>query len=62
MQHLIQIDLKGWGAGYLPAFQQHCLLQMLNSVAGKCLRASFPLVSLGPCGKVISWAILYHPS
>ncbi|KAF3487990.1 hypothetical protein F2Q69_00057031 [Brassica cretica] len=34
VQHLIQIDLKGWGAGYLPAFQQHCLLQMLNSVAG----------------------------
>ncbi|KAF3592977.1 hypothetical protein DY000_02026897 [Brassica cretica] len=33
VQHLIQIDLKGWGAGYLPAFQQHCLLQMLNSVA-----------------------------
>ncbi|XP_023642710.1 protein ENHANCED DISEASE RESISTANCE 2-like isoform X2 [Capsella rubella] len=34
VQHLIQIDLKGWGAGYLPAFQQHCLLQMLNSVSG----------------------------
>nr|BAB11194.1 unnamed protein product [Arabidopsis thaliana] len=34
VQHLIQIDLKGWGSGYLPAFQQHCLLQMLNSVSG----------------------------
>ncbi|KAK1274249.1 hypothetical protein QJS04_geneDACA012234 [Acorus gramineus] len=34
VQHLMQIDLKGWGLGYLPSFQQHCLLQMLNSVAG----------------------------
>ncbi|XP_010529240.1 PREDICTED: protein ENHANCED DISEASE RESISTANCE 2-like [Tarenaya hassleriana] len=34
VQHLMQLDLKGWGVGYLPAFQQHCLLQMLNSVAG----------------------------
>ncbi|CAN0910158.1 Protein ENHANCED DISEASE RESISTANCE 2 [Linum grandiflorum] len=34
VQHLIQIDLKGWGVGYVSAFQQHCLLQMLNSVAG----------------------------
>lgn len=34
VQHLIQIDLKGWAAGYFPSFQQHCLLQMLNSVAG----------------------------
>ncbi|KAJ0252681.1 Protein ENHANCED DISEASE RESISTANCE 2-like [Hirschfeldia incana] len=34
VQHLIQIDLKGWGVGYCPAFQQHCLLQMLNSVSG----------------------------
>ncbi|KAJ8754358.1 hypothetical protein K2173_002809 [Erythroxylum novogranatense] len=34
VQHLMQIDLKGWGAGYIPSFQQHCLLQMLNSVAG----------------------------
>ncbi|RZC69505.1 hypothetical protein C5167_032641 [Papaver somniferum] len=30
----MQIDLKGWGVGYFPSFQQHCLLQMLNSVAG----------------------------
>jgi hypothetical protein len=30
---------------------------MLNSVAGKCFHASFPLVSLGPCRKVISLAI-----
>lgn len=41
VQHLIQIDLKGWGAGYLPAFQQHCLLQMLNSVSGKFFCAHF---------------------
>ncbi|KAJ6347714.1 hypothetical protein OIU76_004241 [Salix suchowensis] len=33
VQHLMQIDLKGWGAGYVSSFQQHCLLQMLNSVA-----------------------------
>ncbi|KAJ8504532.1 hypothetical protein OPV22_005418 [Ensete ventricosum] len=34
VQHLMQIDLKGWGVGYAPSFQQHCLIQMLNSVAG----------------------------
>ncbi|XP_073112983.1 protein ENHANCED DISEASE RESISTANCE 2 isoform X2 [Elaeis guineensis] len=34
VQHLMQIDLKGWAVGYFPSFQQHCLLQMLNSVAG----------------------------
>ncbi|CBI37373.3 unnamed protein product, partial [Vitis vinifera] len=34
VQHLLQIDLKGWGAGYISSFQQHCLLQVLNSVAG----------------------------
>ncbi|XP_048500676.1 protein ENHANCED DISEASE RESISTANCE 2 isoform X3 [Beta vulgaris subsp. vulgaris] len=34
VQHLMQIDLKGWGVGYLSSFQQHCLLQVLNSVAG----------------------------
>ncbi|GLT58496.1 hypothetical protein SLA2020_313830 [Shorea laevis] len=34
VQHLMQIDLKGWGVGYISSFQQHCLLQMLNSVAG----------------------------
>lgn len=34
VQHLMQIDLKGWAAGYFSSFQQHCLLQMLNSVAG----------------------------
>lgn len=34
VQNLMQIDLKGWGVGYLPSFQQHCLLQMLNCVAG----------------------------
>ncbi|RVW61994.1 Protein enhanced disease resistance 2-like [Vitis vinifera] len=41
VQHLLQIDLKGWGAGYISSFQQHCILQMLNSVAGLC--ASKPL-------------------
>ncbi|KAG6510291.1 hypothetical protein ZIOFF_028300 [Zingiber officinale] len=34
VQHLMQIDLKGWFVGYLPLFQQHSLLQMLNTVAG----------------------------
>ncbi|KAK4435536.1 protein ENHANCED DISEASE RESISTANCE 2 [Sesamum alatum] len=34
VQHLMQIDLKGWGVGYISSFQQHCLLQILNSVAG----------------------------
>ncbi|CAA7406505.1 unnamed protein product [Spirodela intermedia] len=34
VQHLMQIDLMGWGVGYLPSFQQRCLLQMLSSVAG----------------------------
>jgi len=34
VQHLMQIDLKGWGVGYVPSFQQHCLLHTLNSVAG----------------------------
>lgn len=34
VQHLMQIDLKGWGVSYIPSFQQHCLRQMLNSVAG----------------------------
>ncbi|KAJ6814072.1 protein ENHANCED DISEASE RESISTANCE 2-like [Iris pallida] len=34
VQHLMQIDLKGWAVGYFPSFQQHCLLKMLNSVAG----------------------------
>lgn len=34
VQHLMQIDPKGWGVGYIPSFQQHCLFQMLNCVAG----------------------------
>nr|CCH47229.1 hypothetical protein [Lupinus angustifolius] len=34
VQHLMQIDLKGWGVGYMSSFQQHCLRQMLNCVAG----------------------------
>ncbi|KAL1569221.1 Protein ENHANCED DISEASE RESISTANCE 2 [Salvia divinorum] len=34
VQNLMQIDLRGWGAGYFSSFQQHCLLQMLNSIAG----------------------------
>ncbi|KAL9267741.1 ENHANCED DISEASE RESISTANCE 2-like protein [Drosera capensis] len=34
VQHLMQIDLKGWGVGYISLFQQHSLLQMLNIVAG----------------------------
>ncbi|KAG0493573.1 hypothetical protein HPP92_004567 [Vanilla planifolia] len=34
VQHLMQIDLKGWGVGNIPTFQQHCLIRMLSSVAG----------------------------
>ncbi|KAL4323369.1 hypothetical protein GQ457_11G020460 [Hibiscus cannabinus] len=34
VQHLMQIDLKGWGVNCISSFQQYCLLQMLNSVAG----------------------------
>jgi hypothetical protein len=34
VEHHMQIDFKGWGVGYLPSFQQHCLLRMLNSVSG----------------------------
>ena len=37
----MQIDLKGWGVGYVSSFQQHCLLQMLNSVAGELLFLQF---------------------
>ncbi|KAK1388535.1 hypothetical protein POM88_016713 [Heracleum sosnowskyi] len=33
VQHLMQIDLKGWGGGYASSFQKICLFQMLNSVA-----------------------------
>lgn len=35
VQHLMQIDLKGWGVNYIPWYQQRCVLQMVNSVAGK---------------------------
>ncbi|KAG8094067.1 hypothetical protein GUJ93_ZPchr0012g19332 [Zizania palustris] len=34
VQHLMQIDLKGWGVNYFSSFQYHSLLQMLNCVAG----------------------------
>nr|GLL48714.1 protein ENHANCED DISEASE RESISTANCE 2-like isoform X2 [Ipomoea trifida] len=34
VQYLMQIDLKGWVVGHLSSFKQHCLFQMLNSVAG----------------------------
>lgn len=34
VQHLMQIDLKGWGVNYFPSFQYHSLLQMLNCVPG----------------------------
>ncbi|CAN6202775.1 unnamed protein product [Urochloa humidicola] len=34
VQHLMQIDLRGWGVNYFPSFQYHSLLQMLNCVAG----------------------------
>ncbi|XP_062217221.1 protein ENHANCED DISEASE RESISTANCE 2-like isoform X2 [Phragmites australis] len=34
VQHLMQIDLKGWFLNYSPSFQYHSLLQILNCVAG----------------------------
>ncbi|KAJ0967982.1 hypothetical protein J5N97_024899 [Dioscorea zingiberensis] len=34
VQHLMQIDLKGWLVGHCSSFRQHCLLHMLNSVGG----------------------------
>ncbi|KAJ3672581.1 hypothetical protein LUZ60_007302 [Juncus effusus] len=34
VQHLMQIDLKGWGVNYIPWYQQRTVLHMLNSVAG----------------------------
>ncbi|XP_015694371.2 protein ENHANCED DISEASE RESISTANCE 2-like [Oryza brachyantha] len=34
VQHLMQIDLRGWGVNYFSSFQYHSLLQMLNCVAG----------------------------
>uniref|UniRef100_A0ACD5TL84 Uncharacterized protein n=1 Tax=Avena sativa TaxID=4498 RepID=A0ACD5TL84_AVESA len=34
VQHLMQIDLKGWILNYSPSFQYHSLLQIQNCVAG----------------------------
>uniref|UniRef100_A0A0D9VB32 START domain-containing protein n=1 Tax=Leersia perrieri TaxID=77586 RepID=A0A0D9VB32_9ORYZ len=34
VQHLMQIDLRGWILNYSPSFQYHSLLQILNCVAG----------------------------
>ncbi|XP_015688856.2 protein ENHANCED DISEASE RESISTANCE 2-like isoform X1 [Oryza brachyantha] len=34
VQHLMQIDLRGWVLNYSPSFQYHSLLQILNCVAG----------------------------
>ncbi|CAN6236806.1 unnamed protein product [Urochloa humidicola] len=34
VQHLMQIDLKGWFLNYSLSFQYHSLLQILNCVAG----------------------------
>ncbi|CAM6008576.1 unnamed protein product [Sphagnum balticum] len=34
VQHLVQIDLRGWGANYIPACHHSSVTQMLNSVAG----------------------------
>ncbi|AQK61262.1 protein ENHANCED DISEASE RESISTANCE 2 isoform X1 [Zea mays] len=36
VQHLMQIDLKGWFLNYSLSFQYHSLLQILNCVAGLC--------------------------
>lgn len=37
VQHLMQIDLKGWLVGHFLSFRQHALLHTLNSVAGVTL-------------------------
>ncbi|XP_024396181.1 protein ENHANCED DISEASE RESISTANCE 2 isoform X3 [Physcomitrium patens] len=34
VQQLVHIDLKGWGANYLPLCHYHSVIQILNSVAG----------------------------
>jgi hypothetical protein len=34
VQHLVQIDLRGWGANYIPTCHHSSVTQMLNSVAG----------------------------
>jgi hypothetical protein len=34
VQHLMQIDLKGWFLNYSTSLQYHSLLQILNCVAG----------------------------
>lgn len=63
VQHLMQIDLKGWGVGYLSSFQQYCVRQMLNSVAGEFIffysfmrQFSYRLVTLF---LLSSWLLLY---
>ncbi|KAK4400994.1 protein ENHANCED DISEASE RESISTANCE 2 [Sesamum angolense] len=48
VQHLMQIDLKGWGVGYISSFQQHCLLKMLNCVAAIIMYWVVGLQWLGP--------------
>ena len=35
VQQLVHIDLKGWGANYIPLCHHHSVIQILNSVAGK---------------------------
>ena len=44
MQQLVQIDLKGWGANYLPSCHHHSVIQILNSVAGKLCQQFFLFV------------------
>ncbi|CAK9190399.1 unnamed protein product [Sphagnum jensenii] len=34
VEHLVQIDLRGWGANYIPLCHRSTVTQMLNSVAG----------------------------
>ncbi|ONK79922.1 uncharacterized protein A4U43_C01F11850 [Asparagus officinalis] len=34
VQHLMQIDMKGWISFFSPSFQQYSLIRMLNNVAG----------------------------
>eukprot|EP00850_Spirogloea_muscicola_P014515 SM000105S13860 [mRNA] locus=s105:131278:138194:+ [translate_table: standard] len=34
VQHLVQLDLKGWGAHYVPTYYRSVVLEQLNTIAG----------------------------
>lgn len=44
VQQLVHIDLKGWGANYVPLCHYHSVIQMLNSVAGNQIHPSSELL------------------